>query len=96
MGDIKVRVYYSLSGILHLSDCGIGILVYVLYETLDFHYKKSFTFEIFLRSQGPELANLTTWNLFWRLVNFENRWMNTAKYSMCQNVHPAVNYGNCA
>ena len=27
MGDIKVRVYYSLSGNVHLSDCGIGILV---------------------------------------------------------------------
>ena len=47
MGDIKVRVYYSLpvSGNVHLSDCGIGILVYVLYETLDFYYKKSFTFQ---------------------------------------------------
>ena len=28
MGDIKVRVYYSISGNAHLSDCGIGILVY--------------------------------------------------------------------
>ena len=52
MGDIKVRVYYSISGNAHLSDCGIGILVYVFYETLDFHYDKSFTFQKNLRPGG--------------------------------------------
>ena len=31
MCDIKVRVYYSLSGNAHLSDCGIGILVSKFY-----------------------------------------------------------------
>ena len=29
MGDIKVRVYYSLSGNVHLSDCGVRILVLI-------------------------------------------------------------------
>ena len=46
MGDIKVRVYYSLSDNVHLSDCGIGILATVLYETLDSHYNKIFTFRV--------------------------------------------------
>ena len=45
VGDIKVRVYYSLSGNAHLSDCGIGIVVYVLLLwNAGFSLQKSFTF----------------------------------------------------
>ena len=44
MGDIKVRVYYSSWDNVQVSICTIRILVYVLYETLDLHYKKSMPF----------------------------------------------------
>ena len=44
MGDRKVRVYYSSWDNVYVSICTIRILVYVLYETLDLHYKKIVTF----------------------------------------------------
>ena len=59
MGDIKVRVYYSTSGNAHLSDCGIGILVYVFYETLDFHYKKVSPFRKLLSEKLYQFRGLS-------------------------------------
>ena len=50
MGDIKVCVYYSLSGNVHLSDCGIGILVYQN-ETKNETKKKSALFLYYLFPQ---------------------------------------------
>ena len=44
IGDIKVRAYFSSSDSAQLSMCIFRIFVCALYEPLDRHYKKIFTF----------------------------------------------------
>ena len=65
MGDIQSGLYYLPPGDVHLSKYSVRIVMHALYETLDRHYNKIFTFPG--DKKLAKLRSISLDSIFWTI-----------------------------